>query len=195
MYAYFRRDFNLSSYKLDDVAGQYISDSIKRVQSIDHHSYGKCTELHSKNIMGLHAGDFIHIELSGFTSDYYDNGKKFKVLEIVENVDGLNVLIIQEQLILDSTKSIKWTMAKDDVTPQDIFLANGSSADRAVVAKYCIQDCNLVHHLMNKIDVITGFVEMSRICSVPISFLIFRGQGIKLTSYVAKKCREKYTNA
>ena len=194
MYAYFRRDFNLSSYKLDDVAGQYISDSIKKVQSIDHHSYGKCTELHSKNIMGLHAGDFIHIELSGFTSDYYDNGKKFKVLEIVENVDGLNVLIIQEQLILDSTKSIKWTMAKDDVTPQDIFrLANGSSADRAVVAKYCIQDCNLVHHLMNKIDVITGFVEMSRICSVPISFLIFRGQGIKLTSYVAKKCREKNT--
>jgi DNA polymerase elongation subunit (family B) len=34
---------------------------------------------------------------------------------------------------------------------------------------------------------------MSRICSVPINFLIFRGQGIKLTSYVAKKCREKNT--
>ena len=34
---------------------------------------------------------------------------------------------------------------------------------------------------------------MSRICSVPISFLVFRGQGIKLTSYVAKKCREKNT--
>jgi DNA polymerase delta subunit 1 len=46
---------------------------------------------------------------------------------------------------------------------------------------------------MNKIDVITGYVEMSRICSVPISFLVFRGQGIKLTSYVAKKCREKNT--
>ena len=34
---------------------------------------------------------------------------------------------------------------------------------------------------------------MSRICNVPISFLVFRGQGIKLTSYVAKKCREKDT--
>jgi len=85
-------------------------------------------------------------------------------------------------------------MAKDDVSPQVIFrLSNGSSADRAIVAKYCIQDCNLVQHLMNKIDVITGYVEMSRICSVPISFLIFRGQGIKLTSYVAKKCSEKNT--
>ena len=34
---------------------------------------------------------------------------------------------------------------------------------------------------------------MSRICSVPISFLVLRGQGIKLTSFVAKKCREKDT--
>jgi DNA polymerase delta subunit 1 len=39
----------------------------------------------------------------------------------------------------------------------------------------------------------TGYIEMSKICSVPISFLILRGQGIKLTSYVAKKCREKET--
>jgi len=46
---------------------------------------------------------------------------------------------------------------------------------------------------MSKIDVLTGYVEMSSICSVPISFLVFRGQGIKLTSYVAKKCREKDT--
>ena len=46
---------------------------------------------------------------------------------------------------------------------------------------------------MNKIDVLTGYIEMSSICSVPISYLVFRGQGIKLTSYVAKKCREKGT--
>ena len=46
---------------------------------------------------------------------------------------------------------------------------------------------------MNKIDVVTGYVEMASICSVPISFLVLRGQGIKLTSYVAKKCREKGT--
>jgi DNA polymerase elongation subunit (family B) len=46
---------------------------------------------------------------------------------------------------------------------------------------------------MNKIDVITGYVEMARICSVPISFLVFRGQGIKLTSFVAKSCLSKNT--
>jgi DNA polymerase elongation subunit (family B) len=206
MYAYFRRDFNLSSYKLDDVAGQFISDDVKRFEHTYNLKYGDVTELFSQNLTGLRAGDFIHIELTGFTADYYKNGKKFKVLEIdynrnvTENIKGkdvtnkYNVIIIEGHEHFEQNKSIKWGTAKDDVTPQDIFrLANGSSSDRAIVAKYCIQDCNLVHHLMNKIDVMTGYVEMSRICSVPISFLVFRGQGIKLTSYVAKKCRDKNT--
>jgi DNA polymerase elongation subunit (family B) len=206
MYAYFRRDFNLSSYKLDDVAGQYISDSVKYIRTIHDSVHGDVTHLCSKNLMGLNVDDFIHIELTGFTADYYNNGQKFKVLDIQNKVEvthmvkgneqtnTYNIIVISGHYDLDDTKSIKWGMAKDDVTPQDIFrLSKGTSAERAVVAKYCIQDCNLVHHLMNKIDVITGYVEMSRICSVPISFLVFRGQGIKLTSYVAKKCREKDT--
>ena len=207
MYTYFRRDFNLASYKLDDVSGQYISDSVKHVKYRIHEQFGEVTELYSKNLAGLHVDDFIHLELTSFTSDYYKDGKKFKVLdiefgkEISENVKNkecvnkYNVILVQGTQLDDvAKKSIKWGVAKDDVTPQDIFrLSNGSDADRAVVAKYCIQDCNLVHHLMAKIDVLTGYVEMSSICSVPISFLVFRGQGIKLTSYVAKKCREKDT--
>tara|TARA_B110000091_G_scaffold214433_1_gene267849 strand:+ start:2845 stop:6834 length:3990 start_codon:yes stop_codon:yes gene_type:complete len=206
MYAYFRRDFNLSSYKLDDVAGQYISDSVKKVQYVDDPELGEITELCSSNLMGLHKGDFIHIEITGFTTDYYNDGQKFIVLDIdydrdivemkngEEKVSNYNVIKIGGHHEIEGGKSIKWGMAKDDVSPQDIFrLSKGTSSDRAIVAKYCIQDCNLVHHLMNKIDVITGYVEMSRICSVPINFLVFRGQGIKLTSFVAKKCREKNT--
>lgn len=207
MYAYFRRDFNLSSYKLDDVAGQYISDSIKKIICTSHPIHGNVTELYSGNLMGLHIGDYIHIEFGGITSDYYKNGQKFRVIDIIKNKEIIetvkgeertnkyNVIVIGGHEDLNNvSRSIKWGTAKDDVTPQDIFrLANGSSADRAIVAKYCIQDCNLVHHLMNKIDVITGYTEMASICSVPISFLVFRGQGIKLTSFVAKKCREKNT--
>uniref|UniRef100_A0A6C0K101 DNA-directed DNA polymerase n=1 Tax=viral metagenome TaxID=1070528 RepID=A0A6C0K101_9ZZZZ len=209
MYTYFRRDFNLSSYKLDDVAGQFISDSVQKIVLTQDAVGNPITELYSQNLMGVHAGDYIHIEIGGFTSDYYKDGKKFVVRnivkgrEITETVKGKEAVVSYNVLVLNGHedvqaaaggKSIKWGMAKDDVTPQDIFrLSKGSSADRAIVAKYCIQDCNLVHHLMNKIDVITGYVEMSSICSVPISFLVFRGQGIKLTSYVAKKCRDKNT--
>jgi DNA polymerase elongation subunit (family B) len=196
MYTYLRRDFNLSSYKLDDVAGQYISDDIKYVNLTT--TTTDITELYTNNITGLHINDFIHIEIISFTSDYYKDGKKFRVIDIIKdkiyNGKSYNVICIDGHENIGDTVKIKWCMAKDDVTPQDIFrLSDGSSTDRAKVAKYCIQDCNLVHQLLNKIDVITGYIEMARICSVPISFLVFRGQGIKLTSYVAKKCREKNT--
>ena len=202
LYAAFRRDFIMSSYKLDDVAGQFISDYIKCSEHVLHEQFGPVTELYTQNLMGINVHDFIHIELSGYTTDYHKGGQKFKILdiqkdrEVLETVNGqekmvsYNVLVIGGHESFDKGKLIKWTMAKDDVSPKDIFrLANGSSSDRAIVAKYCIQDCNLVHHLMNKIDIITGHSEMAAICSVPISFLVFRGQGIKLTSFVAKKCR------
>jgi DNA polymerase elongation subunit (family B) len=197
LYAYFRRDFNLSSYKLDDVAGQYISDEIKFTKVEDGKTY-----IYSKNLAGLHVGDFIHVKINSFSSDYFNVGQKFKVegieYGIEYNAKKYNVICVAGEHVIPepsgSVVSIDWGMAKDDVTPQDIFrLTRGSSTDRAIVAKYCIQDCNLVHHLMGKLDIITGYTEMSSICSVPISFLVFRGQGIKLTSYVAKKCREKDT--
>jgi DNA polymerase elongation subunit (family B) len=86
MYTYFRRDFNLSSYKLDDVAGQFISDDIKKVELwTDAETGAQTTALQSANLSGLHIGDFIHIELSGFTSDYDRGGHKFRVLNILTN--------------------------------------------------------------------------------------------------------------
>ena len=82
MYTYFRRDFNLSSYKLDDVAGEFIGDDIKTVVNQENFT----THLHSKNLTGLNKNDFIHIELMTFTKDYYDNGKKFKVKDILKDI-------------------------------------------------------------------------------------------------------------
>jgi DNA polymerase elongation subunit (family B) len=188
---YFRRDFNFASYKLDDVAGSIIADKIKKIENIENN----ITRLYSDNLTGLHLHDFIHIEIVTFTSDYFQEGKKFQVMEISKNETGKYIIIHGNYPELDAnTMSLKWCISKDDVTPQDIFrLTNGSSKDRSVVAKYCIQDCNLVQQLFGKTDVLTGYMEMARICNVPMRFLVFRGQGIKLTSYVAKTCREKNT--
>jgi len=84
MYTYFRRDFNLPSYKLDDVAGQFISDNVKKIQQIHHETFGNVTELYSDNLTGLNVNDYIHIEISNFTSDYLEDGKKFRVLDIYQ---------------------------------------------------------------------------------------------------------------
>lgn len=186
LYNFYRREENLSSYKLDFVAGHFIGDYVK--------SYEPNGVIKTTNMTGLQVGSYIHFEEIGHTIDYYDGGAKFQVSEI--GTQQFTVLTNEGcPLNMDNVnKKVRWCLAKDDVTPKQIFqMTNGSDADRSLIAKYCLQDCNLVQYLFNKSDVLTGFIEMASICSVPVSFLVLRGQGIKLTSFVAKKCREKRT--
>lgn len=186
MYNYFRRDYNLSSYKLDYVSGYFIGDFVKALHHEDGH-----TKIISKNLSGLEVGSYINFEEHSHTVDTYKDGLKFKVTKIEVET---STFWIQGMESPDMNKKVRWGLAKDDVTPQDIFrMTNEGANERYKIAKYCIQDCNLVHYLMNKIDVITGYIEMASLCSVPMEFLVLRGQGIKLTSYIAKKCREKGT--
>ena len=188
LYNHFRKDFNLEQYKLDYVAGYFMSGDIKQYS---YQESSNKTVFTTQNTTGLELHSYIHIEESGHSSEYYKQGAKFKIISIdKEN----NTFHIEGKETPDRNKYLKWCLAKDDVGPKDIFrLAKGSDSDRAIVAKYCIQDCNLVHELFKKIDIMTGFIEMAKICSVPINFLVLRGQGIKLTSFISKKCMEKNT--
>jgi len=194
MYNFYRREANLTSYKLDYVAGNFIGDFVKTFDYIEsdiHSDIVPETEIKTANMTGLLVGSYIHFEEIGHTVDYYDNGAKFLVTYVNKKDCKFKINGIIKP---DTSKKVRWCLAKDDVTPKDIFrMTNGTADDRSVIAKYCIQDCNLVHYLFNKSDVLTGFIEMAKICSVPINFLVMRGQGIKLTSYIAKKCREKRT--
>ena len=194
MYNYFRRDYNLTSYKLDYVGAYFIGDDVLKIEhrmEADARADGKVTRIMSKNLSGLEFGNYIELEETGHSTDPYKDGQKFQVVAI-NRAAGYFEIVGHETP--DMKKHVRWGVSKDDVTPQDIFrMTNEGPGPRAVIAKYCIQDCNLVHHLMKKVDVVTGYNEMAKICSVPISFLVIRGQGIKLTSYMAKKCREKNT--
>lgn len=81
---------------------------------------------------------------------------------------------------------------KDDVSPQEIFkFQKGSDDDRAIIAKYCIQDCNLVLRLLNKKKIIVNNIGMANVCLVPLSYLFLRGQGVKIYSLVANECNKE----
>jgi DNA polymerase elongation subunit (family B) len=183
LYNFYRRGENLTSYKLDYVAGYFIGDMVKKIEHNDNISI-----VSTSNLSGLLVGSYIHIEEIGHSVDYYEDGAKFIVIEI----DKTNCKFKIEGIINpDFNKKIRWCLAKDDVTPKDIFrMTNGTADDRSIIAKYCIQDCNLVHYLFNKSDILTGYIEMAKICSVPINFLVMRGQGIKLQSLIANECRK-----
>jgi DNA polymerase elongation subunit (family B) len=190
MLNWFRRTENLTSYKLDYVGSHFIGDDVKTLlhRCREESDGAEVTRIMTNNMTGLQEESFIHFEEINHSSDYYKDGQKFKVTKVCKEEGWFEILGTEKPY----AKKVKWGLAKDDVTPKDIFrMTNEGPASRAVIAKYCIQDCNLVHYLFNKVDAVTDLVEMAKLCSVPMSFLIFRGQGIKLTSYVAKKCREK----
>jgi len=185
----FRREFTLSSNKLDYVSSYFISDSVKKIEI---NKENNTTEIFSKNLTGLTIGCFVKFEEISHSINSYKKGKKYEVLDI--NLTNASFTINSvEELDLINYK-INWGLAKDDVSPQEIFeLANKSDFDRFTVGKYCLGDCDNVIWLLLKIDVITDKVEMSNLCDVPLNFLLLRGQGIKLQSYVSKKCGEKNT--
>ena len=187
MLNWFRRTENFTSYKLDYVGSHIIGDEAKSLIHVYKDGI-EFTRIMTTNMTGLQVDSYIHFEEINHSSDYYKNGQKFKVTHVCKEEGWFEILGTENPY----AKKVKWGLAKDDVTPKDIFrMTNEGPKSRAIIAKYCVQDCNLVHYLFNKVDVLTDLIEMSKLCSVPMSFLIFRGQGIKLTSYVAKKCREK----
>lgn len=81
---------------------------------------------------------------------------------------------------------------KRDVSPKDIFrLQDGTDADRAVIADYCIQDCVLCNFLMEKLKVIINATAMASLSFVPLSYIFMRGQGVKILSMVSYYCRKR----
>ena len=168
------RDYKLNSYRLDSVAEEFLR--------------GKVIQLDGNNLKvdksdDLHVGGYIKLIES--YEELVEDGKKYKI----ESIDGTNVVLNGAPNTSDT--NLIWTMAKDDVTPADIFrLQEGSAEDRKIIAEYCIQDCALVNKLMARLCVMMNNIGMSNVCSVPLSFLFFRGQTIKIFSLVVKECRQ-----
>lgn len=81
---------------------------------------------------------------------------------------------------------------KEDVHHSIISdLQNGSDEDRHRLAVYCLKDALLPLRLMEKLSVLVNYVEMARVTGVPVSFLIARGQQIKVFSMILRKCRKE----
>lgn len=81
---------------------------------------------------------------------------------------------------------------KEDVHHSIISdLQNGTDEDRHRLASYCLKDAQLPQRLMDKLSVLVNYIEMARVTGVPVSFLISRGQQIKVFSMILRKCRKE----
>ena len=187
-----QKTYKLDSYKLDNVSANFIQGDIIKIEEQNDYYY----DLYCKKINDIFVEDFIHIEqVFDFISD--NIGKKYKIVSIdkenkiltIKGDEEIEEFLEEEH---ESDYKLMWSQAKDDVGPKDIFrLWRGTPQERGIVAKYCVKDCRLVGLLINKLEVVTKNIEMSNVCSVPLSYLFTRGQIIKLFSFCMKVYREE----
>jgi DNA polymerase elongation subunit (family B) len=179
----------LPSYKLDSVAEFYISGKIKEILTTGDDEEDSSSYLKVDNINELDIGNYIVISMAATTAKLFD-GEKLKILEIDRESKKIRVDRAVPKSCL--TSGPVWGLGKDDITPQDIFrMQKGSNAERAEIAKYCIQDCVLLIRLLRKLDVITNNFGMSNVCLVPFAYIFLRGQGIKAFSLVTNECAKE----
>ena len=60
----------------------------------------------------------------------------------------------------------------------------GNAETRRRLAVYCLKDAYLPQRLLDKLMLLVNYIEMARVTGVPLSFLLTRGQQIKVVSQV-----------
>ena len=173
-----RREHSLDSFKLDSVASVFLRDKVL--------GYSKRV-ITTKSTRGMRVGNYVRFEVVSNSSDPYREGEKYVVTEVTKTtftIDTNDDLF--DDLPESQRKTLEWTFSKDDVEPHELFdlHAIGGPAGRARIAKYCIQDCDLVLTLMAKLDTLVNARGMSDVCKVPMEYVLRRGQGIKIFSAV-----------
>ena len=173
-----RREHSLDSFKLDNVASVFLRNKVTGYEK----GVVKCG-----STRGLSANNFVRFDLVGNTSDPYRGGEKFLIDQITKDSFTLrDAPALFDELTDAQRKTIEWTFTKDDIEIHELFDAhkNGGPEGRARIARYCIQDCDLVLTLMAKLDTIVNARGMADVCKVPLQYVLARGQGIKIFSAV-----------
>lgn len=180
LYHYIKRGYQLPSYKLDDTSRNFLGESVKKVVEQDHaweltiHSITKQDVAEGRSVVLLNA-----------------NGDSLcEKLNVLSYEPGRLVIEIPDDVVVDEVA--KWAIVKDDLSPKEMFQKHTEGpSERAIIARYCVQDCQLVLDLFKKLDVFNNAMSMANVCSVPVSYIFMRGQGVKIESLMFKYCYER----
>jgi DNA polymerase elongation subunit (family B) len=181
LYHYIRRSASLPSYKLDSVCQFYMSGKLSSVDTSNSSQWTLKTKQTGDVVPGR------YVVLLDETGEALT--EKMKVL----SVEPGKSVVVEADSDESMDEAVKWAVVKDDCPPQEIFRLHreGGPAGRAYVAQYCIQDCDLVYELYKKLDVFNNAMSMANVCSVPVSYIFTRGQGIKIESLIFKECDQR----
>lgn len=140
------------------------------------------------------------VEEKKFTSSAYGDNAYLRV-EIPGRLNVDLMIWIQRNMpadrypsySLNTVAKIEIDQKKRDIDYKEIFKAfrENDSDLLTRIGDYCCQDTILVQNLVVKLDVVTQMFEMANITHVPASYLMQKGQQIKVFSVICKDAMTK----
>lgn len=181
LYHHVKRNAVLPSYKLDEVAKTYMSG---KFESIEYKPEEGALVMKAKSADAKPGRFICLLDALGETIT--------EKLPVLRNEAGLIHMkyapAFGEEDDEQWKDATKWVIVKDDMPYDELFACHRRGPeDRARVASYCVQDCELVLDLYNKLEVFNTSMAMANVCTVPISYIFTRGQGIKIESLMFKE--------
>ena len=180
LYHYIKRAYPLPSYKLDDTSRNFLGESVKSINElVDSWSLTIATTTKQDVAKGR------SVVLLNANGD-----SLCEKLDVLDYQPGCLIVSIPDDVIPNEVA--KWAVVKDDVSPKEMFkMHTQGPAERAIIARYCLQDSQLVLDLFKKLDVFNNAMSMANVCSVPVCYIFLRGQGVKIESLMFKYCYER----
>jgi DNA polymerase delta subunit 1 len=81
---------------------------------------------------------------------------------------------------------------KEDVHHTEIpLLFKKDATSRGRLASYCLKDSQLPLDIMDRMMKLSNYVEMARVAGVPLSYLLEKGQGVKVLSLMCRAAKAR----
>lgn len=129
-----------------------------------------------------------------FSSSAYGTNEYFMIESFGRTqIDLLELLKRDYKLEKYSLNAVSQHFLKDekvDLDAKTMFTKfEGNSADRKEIGIYCVKDTILPLDLIRKLNKIPNLIEMAKVTYVPLSYLLEKGQQIKVFSQITRQTR------
>lgn len=130
------------------------------------------------------------------SSAYGDNTYYYQHTPGMISIDALQIFRKEtkhDSYTLDNISRHYLGSTKIDLKPWEMFekYRDPDPAGRTQIAKYCIRDCELPLRLVHKMNMLNNLFEFSKVTSVPIDWLLLRGQQIRVYSLILRHARQR----
>nr|CEL67028.1 TPA: DNA polymerase, related [Neospora caninum Liverpool] len=110
---------------------------------------------------------------------------QFDILELVRRdykLKSYSLNFVSFEFLKEQKEDVHYSMIGD--------LFRGCPSSRRRIGVYCLKDAYLPLRLLKELLFLYNYVEMSRVTGTPLNFLLTRGQQIKVTAQLLRKCKE-----